>query len=99
MTKSNYRNGLLLIACWVIFALPVAEARSDEDRPKLILQITIDQLRGDLPGRYLDHMGEGGFQQKVSNRKSGKQKVRPKVRKVRTPRAESQDTHVVQLNN
>jgi arylsulfatase A-like enzyme len=29
--------------------------------PKLILQITVDQLRGDLPGRYLDRMGEGGF--------------------------------------
>ena len=62
MTKSNYRNGLLLIACSVILALPVAEARSDEDKPKLILQITVDQLRGDLPGRYLDRMGEGGFQ-------------------------------------
>ena len=62
MTKSNYRNGLLLIACSVILTLPVAEARSDEDRPKLILQITVDQLRGDLPGRYLDRMGEGGFQ-------------------------------------
>ena len=60
--KSKYRNRLLLIACSVILTLPVAEARSDEDRPKLILQITVDQLRGDLPGRYLDRMGEGGFQ-------------------------------------
>ena len=29
--------------------------------PKLILQITVDQLRGDLPERFLDRMGEGGF--------------------------------------
>ena len=29
--------------------------------PKLILQITVDQLRGDQPGRYLDRMGDGGF--------------------------------------
>lgn len=29
--------------------------------PKLILQITVDQLRGDLPGRYLERMGDGGF--------------------------------------
>ena len=29
--------------------------------PKLILQITVDQLRGDLPDRFLKHMGEGGF--------------------------------------
>jgi hypothetical protein len=25
------------------------------------LQITVDQLRGDLPGRYLKNMGEGGY--------------------------------------
>lgn len=29
--------------------------------PKLIVQITVDQLRGDLPGRYLKQMGDGGF--------------------------------------
>ncbi|MGI9511206.1 MAG: alkaline phosphatase family protein [Geminicoccaceae bacterium] len=29
--------------------------------PKLILQITVDQLRGDLLTRYLDRMGEGGL--------------------------------------
>lgn len=29
--------------------------------PKLILQITVDQLRGDLPERFMKHMGEGGF--------------------------------------
>src|SRR6056300_768581 len=62
MTKSNCWNGLLLIACLMILALPAAEARTDKGKPKLILQITVDQLRGDLPGRYLDRMGEGGFQ-------------------------------------
>jgi len=29
--------------------------------PRLILQITVDQLRGDLPRRYYDRFGEGGF--------------------------------------
>ena len=29
--------------------------------PRLILQITVDQLRGDLPERFLDGMGDGGF--------------------------------------
>jgi len=29
--------------------------------PRLVLQITVDQLRGDLPERYLKNMGEGGF--------------------------------------
>jgi predicted AlkP superfamily pyrophosphatase or phosphodiesterase len=52
----------------VIFTAAVAQAAitlaawSDGGPPpKLILQITVDQLRGDLPGRYLDRMGEGGF--------------------------------------
>lgn len=30
-------------------------------QPKLVLQITVDQLRGDLPRRYLNKMGNGGF--------------------------------------
>ncbi len=29
--------------------------------PKLILQITVDQLRGDLPEKYMKNMGDGGF--------------------------------------
>ena len=29
--------------------------------PKLILQITVDALRGDLPGRFDNVLGEGGF--------------------------------------
>jgi len=32
-----------------------------QDAPKLILQITVDQLRGDLPTRYYDRLGDGGF--------------------------------------
>jgi len=31
------------------------------NKPKLILQITVDQLRGDFPMRYKDRLGEGGF--------------------------------------
>jgi len=30
-------------------------------KPKLVLQITIDQMRGDYPMRYKDRLGEGGF--------------------------------------
>ena len=36
-------------------------------KPKLILQITVDQLRGDLPDRYLENMGEGGFRYLMKN--------------------------------
>jgi len=31
------------------------------EAPKLILQITVDQLRADLPQRYMSKMGNGGF--------------------------------------
>ena len=31
------------------------------EKPKLILQITVDQLRGDLPTKYMKSMGDGGF--------------------------------------
>ncbi len=30
-------------------------------KPRLILQITVDQLRGDLPEKFMKNMGEGGF--------------------------------------
>ncbi|NIP14164.1 MAG: alkaline phosphatase family protein, partial [Pseudomonadales bacterium] len=36
----------------------IVEAAS---RPKLILQITVDQLRADLPTRYYERLGKGGF--------------------------------------
>ena len=31
------------------------------EQPKLILQITVDALRGDLPGRFESVLGDGGF--------------------------------------
>jgi len=34
---------------------------SEAKQPKLILQITVDQLRGDLPDKFMKKMGNGGF--------------------------------------
>lgn len=34
---------------------------NDAAKPKLVLQITVDQFRGDLPTRFLDRLGEGGL--------------------------------------
>ena len=31
------------------------------EKPRLVLQITVDQMRGDFPMRYKDRLGEGGF--------------------------------------
>ncbi|HSM13148.1 MAG TPA: alkaline phosphatase family protein [Thermoanaerobaculia bacterium] len=42
-------------------ALLVAAPAGASEPPRLILQITVDQLRGDLIGRYLERMGDGGF--------------------------------------
>lgn len=36
-------------------------AQEPSSQPRLILQITVDQLRGDLPTRYYDRLGEGGL--------------------------------------
>lgn len=50
---------LLGIGC---FGLNFSNGKSVEPEiPRLILQITVDQLRGDLPARFLDRMGERGF--------------------------------------
>ena len=45
----------------LLVAFLFGEAASAADKPRLILQITVDQLRGDLPTRYYDRLGEGGF--------------------------------------
>jgi predicted AlkP superfamily pyrophosphatase or phosphodiesterase len=34
---------------------------AQRDKPRLILQVTVDQLRGDLPTRYRERLGAGGF--------------------------------------
>ena len=54
------KSGTMLIAALAVLVLgaPVIAASSV---PRLVLQITVDQLRGDLPGRYADRLTEGGF--------------------------------------
>ena len=54
------------IACVAAFSLiatlAVAQNREGQPRPpKLVLQITVDQLRGDLPFRFADRFSKGGF--------------------------------------
>ncbi len=43
----------------LLVGLPLAAEA--QERPRLILQITVDQLRGDLPLRHMSQFGEGGF--------------------------------------
>jgi len=53
----------LALAAIAIFGSPgeIAAQTEAEARPRLVLQITVDQLRGDLPLRYAERFGEGGF--------------------------------------
>ena len=46
--------GMMFLSSSVLFA-------SELNKPKLILQITVDQLRGDLPDKFMKNMGDGGF--------------------------------------
>jgi predicted AlkP superfamily pyrophosphatase or phosphodiesterase len=48
------------LAFWLAFPAP-GQAKRAPERPRLVLQITVDQLRGDLLARQLDGFGEGGF--------------------------------------
>ncbi len=56
VTKGVFWGSFLAIAFLVMNAQAIAG-----DKPKLILQITVDQFRGDLPTRYYDRLGEGGL--------------------------------------
>jgi len=49
--------GLLPMLVVFLFTAPAGA----EEKPRLVLQITVDQLRGDLPTRYYDRLGDGGF--------------------------------------
>jgi hypothetical protein len=55
-------KGLLLIVtiCFLADGL-IPPASADDKNPKLVLHITVDQLRGDLPMRFKDRLGKGGF--------------------------------------
>ena len=62
--RSGYHAWIAVNA--LAFLTAVSHAQSSEDSirqtpPRLILQITVDQLRGDLLWRYEDRFGEGGF--------------------------------------
>jgi predicted AlkP superfamily pyrophosphatase or phosphodiesterase len=57
--KSTHAQAILVSALAVLLAVGMP-ARADE-QPKLILQITVDALRGDLPGRFDGVLGDGGF--------------------------------------
>jgi len=72
--KSTRRTWLAFLCAAALWAPGCAQAVDEEPStplpaaaPRLVLQITVDQLRGDLPGRYLARMGQGGFRYLLDN--------------------------------
>jgi predicted AlkP superfamily pyrophosphatase or phosphodiesterase len=52
---------VVALTVFCFFGSSVVYAQGIKISPKLIVQITVDQLRGDLPTRFYDQLGEGGF--------------------------------------
>lgn len=52
---------LLLCSCTSLSTTESVQQNRLSKQPRLILQITVDQLRGDMPEKYMQNMGEGGF--------------------------------------
>ncbi|MGD8347266.1 MAG: alkaline phosphatase family protein [Lysobacterales bacterium] len=56
----KHRAAALATLCSALLFTPGPVAAGNAP-PRLVLQITVDALRGDLPGRYAHLFGEGGF--------------------------------------
>ena len=50
-----------LVVALMLISASWSAAGTITQKPRLVLQITIDQMRGDFPMRYKDRFGEGGF--------------------------------------
>ena len=56
----------ILVSALAVLLLAGTSAWAGE-QPKLVLQITVDALRGDLPSRFDDVLGDGGFRYLMAN--------------------------------
>ena len=65
LSKNNCNTliaiSVLTLSCFTSSSFSKESLMTINKKPKLILQITVDQLRGDLPFRYRDRFVEGGF--------------------------------------
>ena len=51
----------MLATLGLIASLSSLSALADVERPRLVLLIVVDQLRGDVPARFEDRFGDGGL--------------------------------------
>jgi predicted AlkP superfamily pyrophosphatase or phosphodiesterase len=62
------KHGIFISICLLsIASTTTAFAASRGKLPRLVLQVTVDQLRGDLVARDLNRMGQGGFRYLLDN--------------------------------
>ncbi|MBW2572963.1 MAG: alkaline phosphatase family protein, partial [Deltaproteobacteria bacterium] len=67
-TFRNFTRSILIAAALaLVFPYTSNAADVSPTTPRLVLQITVDQLRGDLPRRYLAKMDSGGFRYLLEN--------------------------------
>jgi hypothetical protein len=61
--KKHFQLAFSFLGALAVIATAFSTAgyAQQRDKPRLVLQVTVDQLRGDLPGRYYNRLGEGGF--------------------------------------
>lgn len=52
---------LCLLGFLTLGFAPSPAHASEQERPRLVLFIVVDQLRGDMPWRFQDRFGQGGF--------------------------------------
>ncbi|MEH6453327.1 MAG: alkaline phosphatase family protein [Psychromonas sp.] len=58
---NSFKKTSIVIAFALATTTSASVVAKQDKQPKLVLQITVDALRGDFPTRFLDKMGEGGF--------------------------------------
>lgn len=58
---NTIRCSLIVAGAISVAGLGASGTNAAENKPKLVLQITVDQLRGDFPWRYSEQLGVGGF--------------------------------------
>ena len=66
-TMKNTRLFLASLVALTSISGHTIRAADDPPAPRLILQITVDALRGDLPRRYGHVLGDGGFRYLMDN--------------------------------
>jgi len=65
MNRTEKGMSLTVIVCAIVLSVacqpPAESVTATPETPKLVLQITVDQFRGDLPMRFEERLGKGGL--------------------------------------